>query len=102
VPTGFDPGDLPTLRLEPGASSIAYTVSVGPWLEKYYPLRSFTCTDSPPLQARQPQVLANWWSQDPAGGVLSKDAEHIDGTYTMKLSGGFLTWSWSFSLNTPP
>lgn len=102
LPAGFDPGDLPTLRLSPQASSVHYTVSVGPWLDMYYPLRSFTCADAPPLPARQPQLVANWWLQDPAGGVLSLDTEHMDGTHTMRLSAGSLTWSWSFSLNMPP
>lgn len=102
LPAGFDPGNLPTLRLEPGASSIRYTFSVGPWLDTYYPIRSFSCTDAPPLPSPQPQLVANWWSQDPAGGVLGEEAEHFDGTHTMKLGAGFLTWSWSFSLNSPP
>jgi hypothetical protein len=101
LPAGFEPGNLPRLRLEPRASSVRYSVSVGPWLDAYSPVRSFTCANSPPQPATQPQFARNWW-QSPGGGVLGLDAEHLDGTHTMKFNGGFVAWQWSFTLNSPP
>jgi hypothetical protein len=71
-------------------------ISIGPWMDQYYPVSTFVCKDGPPAKMRLPFFVGQWWGHDPAGMKLVGDGSVLSGSYSAQVGPGTATWTWSF------